>query len=278
MAYKLAISNIAWPSGVDEEVLPILDRHGVKDIEIAPSKIWTTPSEVDQSDVRRYRNGLAQRGFRVVAAQALLFGRPDLTIFENAEIRSRTLTYLDAIIRLCADLGAKSLVFGSPRNRQVGDLPAQTVWDVAITFFGELADIAERYGTVVVMEANPPQYQADFVTRAADAADLVARVNRPGLRLHLDTACMNMVSDDIASVIRDHSALLHHFHISEPNLAPVSEATIDHGRFAESLGQVGYDRWVSIEMRAQEPFKVQIIDEAIVWARQAYDIRDDGGR
>ena len=84
MSYKLAIPNIAWPSGAEEEVFPILDRHGVKDIEVAPSKIWPRPSEVDRSSVRRYRNVLAERGFRVVAAQALLFGRPDLTIFENA--------------------------------------------------------------------------------------------------------------------------------------------------------------------------------------------------
>ena len=35
MAYKLAISNIAWPTEYEDEVLGILDRHGVGDIEIA---------------------------------------------------------------------------------------------------------------------------------------------------------------------------------------------------------------------------------------------------
>jgi D-psicose/D-tagatose/L-ribulose 3-epimerase len=270
MAGKLAISNIAWPAELNLEVLEVLERHGVHDLEIAPSKIWSRPNLVPLSEARRYKHDLARRGFRIVAAQSLLFGRPDLTIFKEEEITRQTLAYLEGIIQLCAELGAEALVFGSPKNRRIGDTPPEQVARVSESFFGALAEYAERVGTVVVLEANPPQYEADFVTRAQEAAMLVRAVNRPGLRLHLDTGCMSMAGDDIDRIFQDHQPLVHHFHISEPWLAPVNAATVDHGRFARCLRAHGYDRWLSIEMRSPEPFSLKSIDDAIAWSRKAY--------
>jgi D-psicose/D-tagatose/L-ribulose 3-epimerase len=271
MSPRLAISNIAWPSGADEEVFAVLGRHGVTDIEVAPTKLWPRPAEVPMAAVRRWRDDLEGRGLRVAAAQALLFGRPDLTIFEDAPTRRSTLEYLDAIVRLCAELGAEALVFGSPKNRRVGDLAPDRAARIAEDFFGALADIAGQHGTVVVLEANPAEYQADFLTRAAEAAALVRRVDRPGLRLHLDTACMTMAGDDVEGIFREHAGLVHHFHISEPWLGPVGVApAVDHARFAACLRRCGYARRVSIEMRAPEPFSAGALDDAIAWCRKVY--------
>ena len=50
-----------------------------------------------------------------------------------------------------------------------------------------------------MMEANPPEYGADFVTRAAEAIELVKAVNHPGFRLHLDTGCMTLANDPVAA-------------------------------------------------------------------------------
>jgi D-psicose/D-tagatose/L-ribulose 3-epimerase len=270
MPARLAISNIAWPAERDVEVLTLLERHGVTDLEIAPTRLWPQPAAVPIAEVYRYRDTLAGRGFRIIGAQSLLFGRPDLTVFENMETTGRTIEYLESIIRVCAALGAEAMVFGSPKNRQIGSLPQARAWQLAAEVFASLAAIAERHGTVVVIEANPRAYQADFLIHASEAAELVRRVNRPGLRLHLDTACMTMADDDIDNIFCDHSQILYHFHVSEPYLAAVNGATVDHARFAEHLRRCNYDRWVSIEMRAPDPFSPEVIDSAIVWARRVY--------
>ncbi len=270
MAVRLAISNIAWPADWDEEVLALLKRQSVTDLEIAPTRLWARPDEISTTEAYRLRDDLTRRGFRIVGAQSLLYGRPDLTMFENTATTRRTIAYLEEIIRVCAALDAEALVFGSPKNRQIGNLPRETAWQIAQEVFTSVADSAERHGTVVVLEANPSAYQADFLTHAAEAAQLVELVNRPGLRLHLDTACMTMANDDIDSTFTHYSSLLHHFHISEPYLAAVNEATADHARFAENLRRCKYDRWVSIEMRAPEPFSLALLESAIRWARQVY--------
>lgn len=260
---KLAVSNIAWPVEQDSAVADLLEREEIWAIEIAPTKLWPAPLEATAADISAYRRSWESRGMRIVAAQSLLFGQPDLTIFADAASRARTLTYLDAIVGLCAELGAESLVFGSPKNRLLDALAADLAAPIAVDFFGRLGEIAARYGTTVVMEANPPQYGADFVTRATEAIALVKQVNHPGFKLHLDTACMTLAEDAVEAVISAGAARLHHFHVSEPNLAPIGHGNVDHALFARSLISVGYNRWCSLEMRMVEPFALADLEQSI---------------
>jgi sugar phosphate isomerase/epimerase len=267
---RLAISNIAWPVEQDAAVAALLRRQEVCAVEIAPTKIWPSPTTASPAEVRAYRKAWRRRGVRIVAAQALLFGKPELTVFQSAEIRHQTLDYLDAIARVCADLGAESLVFGSPRNRCRHGLPAGVVQQIAVEFFGALGEMALRYGTAFVLEANPAQYGTDFLTGAAEAISLVRQVNHPGLRLHFDIGCMTLSNDAIEAVVSAGAGWLHHVHVSEPHLAPIGSGGADHQRYARSLQAIGYDRWCSIEMKMAEPFAIEGLEAAIKIAQADY--------
>src|SRR5437868_858804 len=218
---KIAISNIAWPVQQDAAVARLLHQLGVRGIEVAPTKVWSSPCEVNDAEIQAYRRSWESWGISIIAAQALLFGRPELTLFENARTREATLAYLRGIIRVCGRLGAKVSVFGSPRNRRLGGRDRATVWQEAIDFFRRLAEVAKAEGTTVGIEANPPAYGADFVTRAAEALELVQAVHHPNFLLHLDTACMTLAEDDPGKLIPKAADVLAHVHASEPHLAPI---------------------------------------------------------
>lgn len=268
---KLAVSNIAWPREQDAAVADLLREHGVRGIEVAPTKVWPKPLEASGIEVGTYRQWWEDRGFEIVAAQALLFGRPDLILFDSPEIRARTLDYLAGIVRVCSQLGAGSLVFGSPRNRRIGLLQREETWIIAVEFFRELGAEAEEAGTTLVMEANPPEYGADFVTRAAEAVELVNAVNHPGFRLHLDTGCMTLAHDPIAETFGAAFPLLRHFHVSEPNLDPPgTSGKVDHPAFAAELKRRGYGHWVSLEMREQSPFTLDGLAAAVRRVKEWY--------
>jgi sugar phosphate isomerase/epimerase len=266
---NVAVSNIAWPVEQDAAVADALAALGVSGVEIAPTKVWPAPLEATDAQIDAYRKFWAARGISIVAAQALLFGRPDLTLFESADARARTLEYLGGIVRVCARAGARALVFGSPKNRRVGTRGRVEVWPEAIEFFGRLGELAAAAGTVVVMEANPPEYGADFVTRAGEALDLVRAVNHPGFRLHLDTACMTMANDDAAAIIPSAVPFLSHVHASEPHLAPVGGGAVDHRAFSALLA-AGYGGWVSIEMRQVDPFDIGRFKDVVRCVRATY--------
>ena len=270
---KLAVSNIAWPRDHDAAVADLLRDHGVGGIEIAPTKVWPDPLAAPDAAIDAYRHFWESRGIAVVAAQALLFGKPELTLFDSPETRRRTLDYLAGIVRVCARVGAKALVFGSPKNRRVGSLEPRAAFDISTEFFRELGQIAHAAGTTVVMEANPSEYGSDFVTRAADAIDLVKAVHHPGFRLHLDTGCMTLAHDPIHKTFDAGFALTRHFHVSEPSLAaPGASGRVDHVAFAAELAVREYAGWVSLEMREPEPFTLAALDAALRRFRGGYEV------
>ncbi len=273
---RVAISNIAWPIEDDSAVANMLARQGVQAIEVAPTKIWPAPLEASGADVKKYRQEWGRRGIRIVAAQALLFGKPELTVFDDDPTRRRTLDYLDFIIGLCADLGAESLVFGSPKNRRIEGLAADVVERIAVDFFGRLGEKAASRGTAIVMEANPSEYGADFLTRACEAVSLVRKVNHPGFRLHLDSACMTLSGDAVDEVVGEGAPWLHHFHVSEPQLAAIGTGGVEHEKFARALNTAAYDRWCSVEMRMVEPFTIGGLEAAIKVANKTYTGRTSG--
>ena len=241
----------------------------------APSKsrrrrFWPDPSAASDKQVDECKRKWADRGIKIVAAQSLLFGKPELTLFENAETRKRTQDYLQRVIHVCARLGAEAQVFGSPKNRRVGDNDRGKAVAEAKHFFRDLGKFAAGEGTHVVMEANPTEYGADFVTKAMEAVDLVREVDQPGYRLHLDTACMTMAHDSIPDVFETGFPYLRHFHISEPQLAPVGTGGVDHAAFARELRQRKYEHWVSIEMRETQPFDLSAIEMAVEMVQRVY--------
>jgi len=245
---KLAMSAIAWEPPEDEAAALILREHGFEGVELAPTKIFPRPDAATDAEVAACREAWERRGLRVVAMQALLFGRPELTVF--GEARERTLEYLSGVARLGARLGAGALVFGSPRNRARGALPAAEAWRSAVGFFRALGSAAAEAGTCVCIEPNPPRYGADFVTTSEEALRLVEEVASPGFGLHLDAACALLAGEDFPARLRKSAHVLRHVHLSEPDLAPVRKGGgLDLPAISAALRDVGYSGWISVEMK-----------------------------
>lgn len=247
---KLAISNIAWNFDEDEVISRLMQQHSITGVEIAPTKVWPKPLEASNEDIAAYAQFWRSQGIKVSSMQALLFGRPDLTIFETPEKRNETLEYLKGIIRVGGQLGAEVLVFGSPKNRLVHDLDREQIKEIAVEFFRKLGQTAADHDTVFCIEPNPKEYGCDFVNTSAEGRELVANVNHKGFGLHLDAAGMTLSKEDLKSELTKSIPVLSHFHVSEPNLQPIGTGGVNHDLFARTLRLGDYSRWYSVEMRA----------------------------
>ena len=245
---NLAMSAIAWEPSEDDAVARILSDHGFAGVELAPTKIFSRPDSASDTEVAACREAWSRRGLRIVAMQALLFGRPELTVF--GEARRRTLDYLSGVACLGGRLGAGALVFGSPRNRARGPLPAADAWRAAVEFFRALGTAAAKAGTCVCIEPNPARYGADFITTSEEALRLVEEVASPGFGLHLDAACALLAGEDFPARLRKSAHVLRHVHLSEPDLAPVrAGGTLDLPAISAALRDIGYSGWISVEMK-----------------------------
>jgi sugar phosphate isomerase/epimerase len=244
---RLAVSNIAWAPVEDDAVAELLRAEGVSGVEIAPTKWRDKPLEATAAEVAAYRRAWADRGLRIVSLQALLFGRPDLELF--GETRSQLAEYLQRTIELGAGLGAHALVFGSPKNRLRDSLTMTDAMASAAEFFRDIGDFAAEHGVVVAIEANPPEYGCDFVTRTSEAVALCRAIASPGIGVNGDLGGMTMCGDEPRATLEAARGYVAHFHASEPNLAELG-GSADHAAAAAGLRAIGYDGWVSIEMRA----------------------------
>lgn len=268
---KTAISNIAWNPEDDERVAAWMKELGVEGVEIAPTKLWPKPLEATVDQLVSYRRWWEKRGIPIVAMQALLFGRPELAIFETPAKRDETLHYLERIMAVASALGAGPLVFGSPRNRKTNGRSPHEVEAIAIEFFRRAGDAALRHHVTLCIEPNPTQYDCDWVTCAADGTDIVKKVDHPGFRLHLDAAGMHMAGDDIDRSIHAARDVLSHFHVSEPHLGPVTNGSVPHDKHAQALKTIGYSGWTSVEMRQHSQAHPQAeLQRALEFLRRTY--------
>ena len=266
---RLAVSNIAWNLEEDPLVFKLLAELGVSGVEIAPTKIWPEWRGITSSAIKIVKHRIAEMGFDIPALQAILFGRPDLQLFGGSATVSALVEHISRVADLAAQLGARTLVFGSPRNRDPGDMTAVDARNHTVDVFRRMGESCAAQGVALGLEANPPQYACTFMNRWSDAAEIVRLVDHSGVRIHLDAACISMVGDDPGDAVRQTIDILTHVHISEPNLGGFETPTVDHGKFGRALGAAGYRAWASIEMRRHDS-PIPAIRRAIKVAQTEY--------
>lgn len=249
---KVSISNIAWDASQDGQVRDLLQYYQVQGVEIAPTKIWNTPTEIKDAAIQEYVKRWVDNGIQLIATQSLLFDHPELTIFQNKETRAKTLVYLQEMIRVSAVLGVRVVVFGSPKNRMTKGLDRREVLDIALPFFTELGETAKQYKVFFCIEPNTLGYGCDFITNTQEGIEFVQIVDHPHIGLNLDVGIMTMNAEPYAEVITQALPYTYHIHISEPFLKQIGRGGADHQAVAAALRQVNYSEWVSIEMKGLE--------------------------
>lgn len=268
---KLAISNIAWQIEEEEVIADLMRNYGICGVEVAPTKKWPKPLETPDKEILQYRKFWEKRDIQIVAMQALLYGRQDLTIFQNNEARNKTFEYLKGIIKLGAKLGVKVLVFGSPQNRKVNSLSETEIEEIAIPFFRNVGNEAVEHKIVFCVEPNPVSYGCDFINTSSQGLALVRKVNSSGFGLHIDAGSLTLNNEPLEVSIRNCADNICHFHASEPNLGPLGNGTSDHVLIASILSKVNYKNWVSVEMRHNPDMESKIeIERVINFLKRTY--------
>ena len=266
---KIAVSNIAWPAELDESVFAFLAASGVEGIEVAPTRVWPQWEGIDRASVQAFRRAVESHGLRISSLQSILFQKPELRLFAGDPERQALNEHLRRCADLAADLGAECMVFGAPRNRDRGSISEPCAFEIAARFFAGAGAYCSERGVCLAFEANPAEYQCNFVTDSAAAAKLVKAVGSEGFRLHLDTACLRLASENAGSAIIENAGILRHFHASEPYLADYSPPVAAHVEAAAALRSVHYDHWAALEMRAEEP-ALPALREAVRYVRATY--------
>lgn len=276
---RIAISNIAWDFSEDEQIVTLLNRYKVDAIDVAPGKYFPDPKQANSTEIARVREWWHTRGIEITGMQALLFGTTGLNMFGSRDSQNAMLEHLEAVCRVGAGLGASKLVFGSPKNRDCSGLSAEEAHSIAVDFFRQLGDIANKHNVVICLEPNPSCYGANFMTTSAETAAIVMAVAHPSIRMQLDTGALAINGEEPEQIIKKYAELVGHVHASEPNLVTLGDGGADHAAVGMQLHKRLPDQVVTIEMLpARNESNSDAIERALGVAIRNYRRIDNAAR
>ena len=118
--------------------------------------------------------------------------------------------------------------------------------DLVSTHLTTLSDYAAERGIRIAMEVLN-RFETDFMNSAAQAVEIVERVNHPNLKIHLDTFHMNIEEKSIPEAIRTTGPHLAHLHASANHRGTPGTGTIPWPEIKKALDDINYPGDIVIE-------------------------------
>lgn len=270
MKTKLAISNVAWYNNNIEEFITFISSLGCKGIELAASMIWDEPLDATYDERMDLRGKIKDAGLQLTGLQALLYTHQELALFKEERYRKEMLDYLTGMMDLCRDLGGQVLVFGSPRNRNIGKMPLEKAHSIAVEFFHELGMRALDRGLFFCIEPLG-KVETDFINTVYEAERFIEEVEASkGLGLHIDTKGLIDEDEVNAPYLSESFSRAKHVHLNDPGLTAPGSSGYDHRLICKRIKGSNYSRFLSIEMRRVDSDVEGSIHKAVEYVKQVY--------
>lgn len=256
---KFAICNETFGNRSFADTFSTIRKLGYTGVEIAP---FTFAPQDEPFDLRKIpaekfvevRQIAEDNGLEIVGLHWLLAKtESNYLTSPDPTVRRRTGDYLKLLAEVCADLGGKFMVLGSPKQRNL--LPGVS-YDDAEAYAVEVLHMAlgtcAQYGITIALEPLGPA-EGDFMLTAESGIRLAKMVDSPHCKLHLDVKAMSSESKPIPDIIRDSREWMIHFHANDPNMLGPGMGDVDFHPIFAALKEVSYDGWVSVEVFKYEP-------------------------
>ena len=160
---------------------------GYEGLEIAPYTLSDEPHRMGAAQIAAARSAAEDCGIAVTGLHWLLVKPSGLSISARDETtRNRTIEVMRLLIDLCAQLGGRYLVHGSPQQRRLeaGETRAAAMARAKDCFAG-IAEHAQKAGVIYCIEALSAD-QTPLINTLDEAAQMVAEIGSPAVRSMLD--------------------------------------------------------------------------------------------
>lgn len=160
---------------------------GYDGLEVAPYTLSEEPHRMGAARIAAARAAAEDAGIAVTGLHWLLIKPSGLSISsKDQNVRQRTVDVMLSLIDLCAELGGKYLVHGSPQQRRVeaGETRAAATAR-ARECFAAVAERAQKAGVVYCIEPLAAE-TTPLINTLEEAARLVGEIANPAVKSMLD--------------------------------------------------------------------------------------------
>ena len=224
---------------------------GYEGLEIAPYTLSEEPHRMGAAQISAARGAAEDAGIAVTGLHWLLVKPQGLSISTKDDaVRRRTLDVMLALIDLCAALGGRYLVHGSPHQRRIepGETRAAALARAQETF-AAVAERAQKAGVIYCVEPLSAD-QTPLINTLEEAAQIVTAIGSPALKTMLDcSSAGRMEKEPLAALVERWlpKGLIAHVQVNDRNRRGPGQG---EQRFAPLLGALmkhGYDGDLAVE-------------------------------
>jgi D-psicose/D-tagatose/L-ribulose 3-epimerase len=224
---------------------------GYDGLEIAPFTLGEAPDRLSGGQRAAIRRAAREAGIAVTGLHWLLVKPEGLSITsDNTAVRRRTIAFMRALIELCAELEAKVLVHGSPKQRQLPNgEDADAARQRGEAAFAEIAEDAARAGVTYCIEPLAER-ETNFINRIAEAVALVERIANPAVRTMIDCSAAGLTEVDPIDVLLNRwlpTGLLAHIQVNDRNRRGPGQGTDRFAPIFATLKRLEYRGVVAVE-------------------------------
>jgi len=266
---KYAICNETFDGWDHAKVCECAAKHGYTGLELAPFTL--APRITDVSPARRSEllRQAEAAGVRIIGLHWLLAKTEGFHLTSpDAAVRKRTGEYFAELANAAAEMGGDILVLGSPMQRNLAEgMIKEQGDDLAADTLSHCLKALEA-GKVFLCLEPLTAAETNYMTCAADGVRLARKIAHPFVKLHLDVKAMSSEERPVPDVIRANRELIHHFHANDKNLRGPGFGDVDFKPIFQSLKDVSYSGWVSVEVFDYKPDPESIARESIRYLRE----------
>ena len=218
---KIALCNEVLQPLPFEEQCRFAAALGYDGLEVAPFTLADDPMDLSDADAATFRRIAGDHGLTIEGLHWLLVRPAGLSIVsEDSALRQRTSGVMERLIELCALMGGKYLVHGSPRQRSVppGSTPAQA-WQRARECLARAATKAQASGVTYCIEPLAAA-ETDLINTVAEAVRMIDEIGSSALRTMIDCSAAGLTEREPVHELMARwmpSGHIAHVQVNDPN-------------------------------------------------------------
>lgn len=252
--FQFAICNEVFGSMSFDETCKQISAIGYAGLEIAPFTLSTDPGSLDAAARSQVSEALKRHSLSFVGLHWLLAVPEGLHATTRDEsVRTRTWSYVHQLIDLCGDLASGNdgrrpvMIFGSPKQRSSRDgMSPKEATDVFMHELAHAAPHAESRGVTILIEALPKN-QSDIINSLGEAVCMVKQIGSPAVQTMFDVHNAVDEAEPHTELIRKYAPYVRHVHVNEPDGREPGIGDYDFIPLFNTLSDIHYRGWVSVE-------------------------------